>query len=529
MSIRVLSRMLVDVVASLAVATSLVSTAQAAVIADWQFNDGALLVDSSGNGHDLVVSAGGTVGNTGGNAVFSKAGWLQTAGNLNLLGYRSITVSYGMNCTASPSEYPFMYEQNTPFFNNPGSIVNYWQPGTDGAWAGYSWIQNGAIINYNISGYTATANETADWVVAYDLDLNNGTTASPITTVYKNGTQVSTLLSTNSLDNPCVFATGIFNIGGRADGTYQMAGTMSYFRIEGTAPEPVPVTWAGGGSAATWSTTPGSSNWKDTAGGGTADYVDGAAVTFDDSATGGLTADISTADVAPASVVFNNNVNEFVITGSKGIVWGATVTKEGTGTATMNSVNVYTGATIVKAGTLRLGTAAQLPIFTFDGGADIQGGKLVLDYATTAPNVLTPLAAAYATGWTDGRIRNTTAATTGLTLGWKDDAMALQVTIIATYAGDADLSGTVDVADLTALLNNYNKTDMVWVGGDFNYDSVVNVADLTALLNNYNKSVGGSVAARLSVGGSAVPEPSTLALLATGLLGLLAYAWRKWK
>ena len=28
---------------------------------------------------------------------------------------------------------------------------------------------------------------------------------------------------------------------------------------------------------------------------------------------------------------------------------------------------------------------------------------------------------------------------------------------------------------------------------------------------------------------AAVPEPSTLLLLATGLLGLLCYGWRKWK
>jgi hypothetical protein len=47
------------------------------------------------------------------------------------------------------------------------------------------------------------------------------------------------------------------------------------------------------------------------------------------------------------------------------------------------------------------------------------------------------------------------------------------------------------------------------------------------LLNNYNKSVGGSVMAGLSVGGSAVPEPGTVVLLSTGLLGLLANAWRK--
>jgi len=32
-----------------------------------------------------------------------------------------------------------------------------------------------------------------------------------------------------------------------------------------------------------------------------------------------------------------------------------------------------------------------------------------------------------------------------------------------------------------------------------------------------------------SVSVTAVPEPSTVALLTAGLMGLLAYAWRKWK
>lgn len=74
-------------------------------------------------------------------------------------------------------------------------------------------------------------------------------------------------------------------------------------------------------------------------------------------------------------------------------------------------------------------------------------------------------------------------------------------------SGDANLDWIVNVADLTRLLNNYNKTGMNWMDGDFNADGTVNVADLTALLNNYNKSTWGSV-----VAGTAVPEPSSIAM-----------------
>ena len=60
--------------------------------------------------------------------------------------------------------------------------------------------------------------------------------------------------------------------------------------------------------------------------------------------------------------------------------------------------------------------------------------------------------------------------------------------------------------------------------GDFNNDTKVDINDLTIVLSNYGQSVGWAAG-----GISAVPEPGTLALLAAGLAGLLACAWRKWK
>ena len=61
---------------------------------------------------------------------------------------------------------------------------------------------------------------------------------------------------------------------------------------------------------------------------------------------------------------------------------------------------------------------------------------------------------------------------------------------------------------------------MTWAQGDFNGDGTVNGADLNTVLSNYNQSAGVT---------AAVPEPSTLLLAAAGLVGLLAYAWRKRK
>jgi formylglycine-generating enzyme len=87
--------------------------------------------------------------------------------------------------------------------------------------------------------------------------------------------------------------------------------------------------------------------------------------------------------------------------------------------------------------------------------------------------------------------------------------------------GDANKDGTVNVVDLTALLNNYNKTGMVWENGDFTADHKVDVADLTELLNNYNQTYGAGV-----VSGTAVPEPNSLVLTGIALTALL-YWWRK--
>jgi hypothetical protein len=107
-----------------------------------------------------------------------------------------------------------------------------------------------------------------------------------------------------------------------------------------------------------------------------------------------------------------------------------------------------------------------------------------------------------------------------ITTNWAYDFPA-PIVLTPVITGDADISGTVNVADLTKLLNNYNQTGKAWTDGDFNGDGTVNVADLTALLNNYNKT-NGALAAALS-SSTPVPEPSSIVLLA--ILSALIGAW----
>ena len=222
------------------------------------------------------------------------------------------------------------------------------------------------------------------------------------------------------------------------------------------------------------------------------------------------------------------------------------VSKSDPGAWVLSGANTYTGVTTVSAGTLQLAASAQSVVL--DGaGSDIQGGKMVLEYSVTAPEVLPLLKESYnaasLTHFNTGKFMSTTAdASHGL--GWIDDTGSKQVRVAYTYYGDATLDGSVNASDLAKMLANYNQlTNMVWSQGDFNYDHAVDSNDLAKVLANYNQgpivpginatSYGGLDAQAIQMltaaGFAVVPEPSSLVLLAAGLLGLLACAWRRRK
>ena len=197
----------------------------------------------------------------------------------------------------------------------------------------------------------------------------------------------------------------------------------------------------------------------------------------------------------------------------------------------LTGANTYTGPTTVKAGTLELGPSAQSPVLT-GGGANILAGSVVFDYTGSSPAsaIQTLLTTSYNGGvssWTTGQFLTSGSTSAGIpvTLGWIDNGS--NVTVAATIAGDANCDGSVNLGDLNTLIGNYGN-GTTWAQGDFRYTGATSLADLNALIGNYGKT--GPVSSAVVIAGmgvSTVPEPSTLILLATGLVSLLCFGWRR--
>jgi RHS repeat-associated protein len=122
----------------------------------------------------------------------------------------------------------------------------------------------------------------------------------------------------------------------------------------------------------------------------------------------------------------------------------------------------------------------------------------------TGPGITSSNAAAdpslYAVGYTDGNLDAGTPAAPN------------QIYIKNTLAGDANLDGTINFADLLAVSQNFNKTNEDWAHGDFNYDGTVNFADLLLVSQNFNKQLASGQLAQIpdSTGAAAqIVAPTT--------------------
>ncbi len=167
----------------------------------------------------------------------------------------------------------------------------------------------------------------------------------------------------------------LFNFGGTLAGSFsgiEILGSRYTGLIDDTNPNeinasftgaPLDLVWAGG--AATWDIDS-TAGWN----GNTEKFLIPDNVRFDDSASGNFAVTL-TNSLYPSSLVVSS-ATDYAFSGPGRILGATALVKDGTSTLTLGTTNGYTGGTLVRGGTLKLGSATALPVNTtviVDNGA----------------------------------------------------------------------------------------------------------------------------------------------------------------
>ncbi len=120
----------------------------------------------------------------------------------------------------------------------------------------------------------------------------------------------------------------------------------------------VPRVWSGSlNSNWTAATLSSPKNWRIL--GNAADYAGGDVVLFDDTAAN-FAVNIADSTVSPGSILFSNSANTFVLNGPGALAGSGALSINGGGGLTINNANLYSGGTVLTAGTLNINNAAAI-------------------------------------------------------------------------------------------------------------------------------------------------------------------------
>lgn len=195
----------------------------------------------------------------------------------------------------------------------------------------------------------------------------------------------------------------------------------------------------------------GAFNWKDTSDVAVR-YVDGAAVRFDDSASGGSPILVTLDSIVnPACMTASNTAKNYTISGGGSIGGAARLNKLGAGILTLATTNAYAGGTTVSDGVLALTGIGRL---SQTGPVLVNGGTLDIGLVSSPAGVVT-LSAGNIAG-TGGvlsgacyKVSNVTGTTTvsavlgGVGFLMKSGAGTVILTGVNTYSGATTVNGGV--------------------------------------------------------------------------------------
>ena len=235
---------------------------------------------------------------------------------------------------------------------------------------------------------------------------------------------------------------------------------------------------------------------------------------------------------------------------------GITALSVASGSLTLSAANTYSGGTSISGGTLivaninalgkggvalhtggklklqaALPSAVTVPSISFDGtpgnwtGAlDLTNNKLIVQdsvtHATSLANLQTQsnivitstgMPANFAVAVLDNAVLNLTTFG-GVTVD------ANSILVGPELLGDANADGSVDLTDLSTVLNNFGASTLAWTSGNFDGAATIDLTDLSDVLNNFGSSNPNPHGAGPV---QATPEPTSLAVLGLGAVALL--------
>lgn len=266
--------------------------------------------------------------------------------------------------------------------------------------------------------------------------------------------------------------------------------------------------------------------------------------------TGGGTLNIisTVTNAAVASMIVNNGTinahmdltNKTNVSASTGTVNFLASQHLNNLTGASGTVTLASGKKLIRANTVTMSGTSRL---------DLNDGRLIIDYAVTPPmaSIRAQIASGRAGGAWNGPGINSSAAAAdsrlaigsavsgvvGITSFAGESVDTSTLLVATTLKGDTNLNFVVNFDDLLALAQNYGASSKVWSQGDSDYNGSVNFDDLLALAQNYGASylMDGSIVVDQATAAnfesdwafalSIVPEPTSLGLLAGGLIVLL--------